>query len=735
LAPPVPSSTSSARREAPEEVAVSEMLLRYLAVVRRRYKLLLAVLAAGVTLSVLYTMRQPKIYAATSTVVVNPQAPRVFGSQSEDVIELGTGSYWSNQEYYNTQVDIMTGFPLARSTVLKKIGAVAIYDQLAPAAQNPKLSENQRIDLAAEILKGMTSAAQNRESRVMGVTVTSLDPELAKNLANEQVKSYIAATLAKRTRGADKSSKFLTTELDAAERTLGETERLLYEFKDKHDIISVSLEDRQNIVASDIQRYSSALGDARVKRIELGELRKRASGLKGEEVLESPLFALASNAESVESLKASYLTEKQRLLDLEGDFGPRSSRHVQQKKKVDDLYLQLQGESRRALRELEERYQASTGAEVAFGAELTRLKKEALALGPLEVEYNRLLRQQKIDEENYKRLLGRLHSSDQESRNEQINVDEHEMARAAFLVSPRLRMNVAVALMLSMLCGIALVFLLDYLDRTIKSAEEIEELVHSPLLGVIPVVTDVPTGDDPKAQKARDLYVFANPTSRAAECCRSIRTNILFSSAGRPMKTITVSSPRPREGKTTTTIYMGTTMAQSGQRVLLIDTDLRRPRLHKSLEVSKARGLTNLILGDADIDDVIKTTDIPNLFVLPCGPQPPNPAEILMTDRFKEVLKLLESRFDRILLDSPPVLAVTDAVVLSRISDGVMLIAQAGKTQREDISLAARQFRDVDAPILGVIMNDMDISQRRYGYYYYYGGGYESTPQPAKTEA
>src|SRR4029079_15695115 len=140
--------------------------------------------------------------------------------------------------------------------------------------------------------------------------------------------------------------------------------------------------------------------------------------------------------------------------------------------------------------------------------------------------------------------------------------------------------------------------------------------------------------------------------SRAAECCRSIRTNILFSSTDKPMKTITVSSPRPREGKTTTTIYMGTTMAQSGQKVLLIDTDLRRPRLHKSLGVAEERGLTNLILGDASFDDVIKTTDIPNLFVLPCGPLPPNPAELLLTKRFREILSQLQERFDYILPDS-----------------------------------------------------------------------------------
>ena len=172
-------------------------------------------------------------------------------------------------------------------------------------------------------------------------------------------------------------------------------------------------------------------------------------------------------------------------------------------------------------------------------------------------------------------------------------------------------------------------------------------------------------------------------------------------------------------------------MAQGGQRVLLVDTDLRRPRMHKALGVSRATGLTNLIMHEVSVDDVVKTTDIPNLYVMPCGPTPPNPAELLLTKRFREVLADLQARFDFILLDSPPLLAVTDAVILARLSDGVVLIAQAGKTAADDARQAASQLRDVDAPILGVILNDMDISDRRYGYYYYYQYGYgEKLPEP-----
>ncbi len=732
-APAPAASTPSA--PAGEERAVSEILLRYAHILRRRIWIVAAVVAVGLTLGVLYTMRQPRIYGATATVVVNPTSPRVFGAR-EEVIELGTGSYWSNQEYYNTQVTIMTGFPMAKTTVAKSVAGVPLYDKLAPAAKFPGKNEAERIELAAEMLKGMTSAAQDRESRVIAVTVQHTDPDLAKELANEQVKSYIGAILGKRTTGADKSSKYLAAEVDAAEKTLRASEEKLSAYKQANDIlVTITLENEQSVIASDIQRYSAALSEARVKRIELAELRKRALALKGEEVLASPVFALASNADTVDLLKNQYQLEKQKLLELEGDFGPKSSQHVQQRKKVDDLYAQIEREAKRAMRELDERYFASAGAENAFTAEVAKQQDRAKQLEALTTEYNRLARQAKIDEENYKLLLQRLENAEQEGRNEQINVDEQEFARAAFLVSPKLKVNLMLALMASLMLGVALAFLRDYLDRTLKSAEEVESLVGAPLLGVIPLVAEAPTGDDPKAQHDRDLYVFQHPTSRAAECCRSIRTNILFSAAGHPMKTITVSSPRPREGKTTTTIYMGTTMAQSGQRVLLIDTDLRRPRLHKSLGVSKQRGLTNLILGDASMDDVIKSTDIPNLYVLPCGPRPPNPVELLLTARFKEVLTQLEARFDYILLDSPPVLAVTDAVVLSRISDGVMLIAQAGKTQRDEISIAARQFRDVDARILGLIMNDMDVSKKRYGYYYYYSYGAYGDAKTAENEA
>ena len=298
-------------------------------------------------------------------------------------------------------------------------------------------------------------------------------------------------------------------------------------------------------------------------------------------------------------------------------------------------------------------------------------------------------------------------------------------------VSPSLRVNITVAAVLSLLLGFGLVVLIVFLDRSVKTTSDAQQATSAPILGIVPMIdeAELPPGD----LAARDLFVHRQPASPVAECCRALRTNILFSAADQQIKTIVVSSANPREGKTMTCIYLGTTMAQSGQRVLLIDTDMRRPRLHVSLGVPRQVGLSNLIVGDRDYDEVIKTTDVPNLHVLPCGPLPPNPAELLMTHRFQAVLAELGRRFDRIILDSPPLQVVTDAVVLSKQTDGVILVIHAGKTLRDDVKRSERLIRDVGGKIFGVIVNAIEPDQRSGYYYSYYG--YTEKPDSQQAQA
>jgi succinoglycan biosynthesis transport protein ExoP len=715
---------------APDGEADRIDLLQYVRTILKRKWIILAVMSLGITAGVIYTMRQVKIYQATASVVVNPMAPQVFGHEVQDVVQLGAGNFWGNIEYYNTQTQILMSYDLAEETVRRH----SLHTNVALVAPGvaDDLDEKGRINYATRMLYKSLHARLADESRIVHLTVRHPNPELASELANKHVETYIANNLQQRSTGTDSASKILSSELDIAEKRVRESEQKLYDFKKSNGILSFSLEDKMSQLAADLQRYSAAVSDARIKRIDMANTLRLARQAVNGNVLESPVFALVGDT-SAESLKASLIAEQQGLTNLSQQLGPKNPEFVAQKKRVDDLIGALEREARLAVTEIEQRHKNAIDTERELNGEVERLTREAFELGPKTIEYNRLKRQAHADEENYNLVLTRLRTSELSGRNDLGNIQWHTRARPTYMpVHPRMKVNIALAAVLSLILGLAIAFLLEFMDRSVKSAADVEQIMKAPVLGLVPMVAEVANGATPELIRERDLYIFQHPTSRVAESVRSIRTNILFSSADRELKVLTITSPNPREGKTTCVIYLGTTMAQSGQRVLLIDTDMRRPRLHASMGVSRDRGLSNLILGDSSYEDAIKTTDVPNLYVLPCGPTPPNPAELLLTQRFQQIMGELGDRFDRIILDSPPLQAVADAAVLGRMSDGVILVAKSGKTNRDELIRSARQLRDVQAALVGVVINSLDLSSKTYGYYNYaYGYGSYGEKQPA----
>jgi polysaccharide biosynthesis transport protein len=280
-----------------------------------------------------------------------------------------------------------------------------------------------------------------------------------------------------------------------------------------------------------------------------------------------------------------------------------------------------------------------------------------------------------------------------------------------------------------LLLGLALAFLVSRLDRTVKSAEMAEALGLT-ILGILPTISGdgpVPGGRAARNRQKnvpidRDLVVQTHPMSSVAECCRTIRTNLTFMSPDEPLRTFVVTSAGPREGKTTVATSLAITMAQSGQRVLLIDTDLRRPRLHRTFNAPSRLGVTSVLVGHESLSECVQETSVPGLSLLPCGPIPPNPAELLHTARFRDLMKDALQQFDRVIFDSPPLGAVTDAAIIAPQVDGAILVIKAKGTARDAARSAIRQLRDVSARIIGGILNDVDLSENRYGYgsYYYY---------------
>jgi capsular exopolysaccharide synthesis family protein len=285
--------------------------------------------------------------------------------------------------------------------------------------------------------------------------------------------------------------------------------------------------------------------------------------------------------------------------------------------------------------------------------------------------------------------------------------------------------TVPLAAVIGLLLACALCLGLEALDNTIKTEEQAETELGVPVLGMIPIIG---TGKKairsltPDEQKLRDLSVFRDTHSQAAEACRSIRTNLLFLSSERPTQVLLVTSPGPREGKTTTSISLAVTMAQAGGRILLIDGDFRRPRIHHAFGVSNERGMTNAIVLEEDIGKFIVPTEIPNLDLLPAGMIPPNPSELLHTKRFAEIIADCRARYDKVILDSPPTSLITDPIIASTQTDGVVLVLRAAHTTRQSARYARRQLADVNANILGSVVNYLDPATRYYGSYYGHRG-------------
>ncbi|MBK8988044.1 MAG: polysaccharide biosynthesis tyrosine autokinase [Chloroflexi bacterium] len=388
-------------------------------------------------------------------------------------------------------------------------------------------------------------------------------------------------------------------------------------------------------------------------------------------------------------------------------FAERNS--AQQLARYASLKLSLEDELQRLAGEL-------ANAETALAIELERPVLNQTAVNRQNDNILRL-------RETYARMLVNFEDVRIAEVRSLDNLVIDEAARLPLLpVRPRVVTNTLLAAVVGGMLALGLVFLVEYLDDTLKNPKDIELNIGLTTLGSLQKV---------KVTKPVDALVVAmEPRSPAAEAYRQIRTNIQFISVDREVRTLLITSANIGEGKTTVSINLATALAQSGKRVLLVDTDMRRPMLHRMLEVDGSKGLSNLIIRGREDAHYIKGTLIPNLYVLPAGRLPPNPAELLGSERMKEVFAWLKDQADYVIFDSPPVLAVTDAVVLSRLVDTTILVASAGHTRYPAFGTAVAQIQALDSPIAGVILNKVNANGRfGHAYNYYYRTNYQPVPE------
>ena len=669
----------------------------------------------------LWTYRAPKIYSATCTVIIDPSAPRVFNSNVSEVVEMGSGSYWADLQFYQTQYKIIASKEIAQK-VAERLGLGADVDYPFPHAGVP----GQLRDVVGAVM-GQMSVKPVKDSRLATVTVEDRQPERAAQIANAIANAYIENNLEYKLEGTNAASTFLGDQVVSVGEKLKRAELAVYEYRRKHQLLDTSLDARQGLISQNVQTFTQKLAELRLKKLELESARKAIVAARNDVDAREALPEVRENP-VVQQLRVTFVDLNKTLAQLETTYGEKHPKIEALKSEVAKVRQEYTSEIDKLLKANENRYLTLEDNEEALNKMLNKEKRDAIELSKLEVEYRPLVRESDDTLNLYKLITQRQKETGLSGlvRTNNVRIMDLAVPNPA-PVKPRPVANLALALFVGLMLGVAAAVGAEALDNTIKSQEEVEAVLGVPVLGMLPIIGERTVGKaSAEEQKARDLSVFHDLRSAAAEACRSIRTNLMFLSPDQPLKTFLVTSPGPEEGKTTTAINLAITMAQAGGRVLLVDTDLRRPRIHRAFGMKNVLGISNAVVGEKTPDEVVFQSVVPNLDICPCGPLPPNPAELLHTRRFKDLIAEFGKRYDRIIFDSPPTSAVTDPVIVGNLADGVVLVVRAGHTTREAALFARRQLDDAKARLLGCIVNQVNPSDPYYNYYYrsYQYGGY-----------
>lgn len=709
----------------------------YLRVLNRRKWLILLVFAAVVGGTALYTMRQPKVFGAQISVIIDITAPRFLDRDVQDVNTDSYSNYWANKEYYETQHKVILSRAVAQR-VVEKLGlqSDAAFLGLEKIADPKARAEAMKKADAPAILQGKIKVEPIKDSRVTLIKVEESEPNRAALLSNEVAEAYIQENLSLKLRVTETAMTWLEERRENLEETAKKSDFALYDFKRQQDMLSTGLEDRQSIVSQRLVAVNTALTETKLK---IAGLKARVAAIRG--VQEKADRADPMWADALATTERSTVSEyKKRFVDQRLECAEMRDRYLEGHPKLSSCLEKLKVVEADFKRELtnivvaaEADLREAQEKEKNLNVMLDQSKADAFEVNKKQIDFDRIKREADQNQRLYDSVLKRLKDIELSGLLRTSNVRVLDSARPSLApVRPNVLNNVLFSMLFGLLLGIGLALALEFLDTTVKNQGDVEEKLGLAFLGLVP---SLPVGDPAQAQ-AKELHMHREPRSLIAECMRAIRTNLLFMSPDKPFRTMVVTSAAPQEGKSTTVINLGVAMAQSGNRVLVIDTDMRRPRLHKAFGVSNEVGVSSLVVGEGDMDAAVKSTEVPNLFVLPCGPVPPNPAELLHTQAFHELLAKLGTKFDRVILDSPPVGAVADAAVLAAQVDGVLLVLKADKTNKDAAKRMVRTLRDVKARIFGAVLNDVNLERSKYGDYYYgYSYKYYGYGKEQKKEA
>jgi capsular exopolysaccharide synthesis family protein len=564
-------------------------------------------------------------------------------------------------------------------------------------------------------------------SRLVQISYTDPDPRLATEIVNALVRTFTEENFKTKYEAVTQTSDWLSTELADLQMKVQTSEEKLVRYQKDHSILGV--DEKQNIVTAKLDELNRELTAAQTDRIQK-ESNYRLAVDGNPEAVSKPSREGTSMLDRLREKEADLNTQRAQVTTQFGTGYPKVAELSNQIKQVS---AEIAAEEARMQQGIRDEYLTALQRENLLITAFNQQKQEANQLNESAIEYSVLKRDAEANRQLYQDLLQRLKEAGVSAGLRSSNIRVVDVARTPTNpIKPNVPRNIELGFLLGLACGIGLAFVLESLDTSIRTMEEVSAISTLPALGTIPLQISSngslrkrlkPASIEPEKSESPALITYARPKSEAAEAYRSLRTAILLSSYGAPPKVILVTSALPQEGKTTISANSALVLALRGSRVLLIDADLRRPGIDKLFGFRSRGGLSTLISGGDKFEDVVVPfTDVPNLWILPAGPIPPQPAELLGSTVMKDYLARWRTEFDHVVIDTPPCLSVTDAVLLSPEADRVILVARAGKTTKIALRRACDLLLQVNARVMGIVLNALNM--RSAEGYYYYGGRY-----------
>jgi polysaccharide biosynthesis transport protein len=696
-------------------------------VYRRRW-LVLTTTTLVVTAVGIYSFTTVPIYQAQARLLIEAERPNVVAFK--EVIDQDPAT----DDFYTTQYNILQSRTLARRTLdrLKlwnqspfggdaashpslrgRIAAVvphlAIVHRRSPAARPP--DETAAESRAIDVFLSNLIVAPIRSSRLVDVKFESSNPALAAAIVNTLIANYVDESLEYRFVTSKDATDWLAARLTEQRKQVEDAEAKLQAYREQKD--AISLQERSNIVVQKLTELNAAATQAKTARLQKAATYEQLKVAVDDPAALDSFPAILGNA-FIQQQKAELAQLQSQYAQLGEKLGPNHPEMVKMRSAIQLRQGKLDAEISNVVDAVKTDYLAALGNEQSLTAALNTQKAEAQALNRKAIEASVLERDVQSSRQIYDSLLQRAKETGVSSELKTSSMRVVDRAEQPLEPArPRPWLNLGFALIGGLVLSCGFVSLVECFDSRMKSPADVRRYLKLSDLGMVPMLRS-------RKHSAGWPHVNNGVPPNFSEAVRVVRTNVLFALPHERVRSVVVTSTGPREGKSLVASNLAIAIAQAGERVLIIDGDLRKPKIHEIFNVAQEPGLSNLLVGDAKASDIVSKADVPDLWVLPAGRVPPNPAELVGSERFKVFLASLASHFDWVIVDSPPVLAVTDASLIAHATSGVVFVVNAAATSRYAAQRALERLTHGDVKIMGAVLNAVDVDRNRYYYSAYY---------------